>query len=191
MDQPYARASTQTHFIGVLANDELADTLGQCRLWMGENFGCRSGFSTPVHVTLVPPFALADREDLESLSHAIASCAQNAASFIARVSGFGTFGERTVFARVEPDPRWTELRDALYASIARALPGKIRKDARPFLPHLTVANRDIPAIAVPRALEYFTRLDLDEDFTVDHIALFARRDGSWTTEHAWSLGDEE
>ena len=181
----------QTHFIGILANDELADTLGQCRLWMGETFGCRSGFSTPIHVTLVPPFSLPDPGDLELLARAIASCAHDATPFVARVSGFGAFGERTVFARVESDPRWTELRDSLYASIARALPGRIGKDARPFVPHLTVANRDLPAIAVPRALEYFAHLDLDEEFPVDHVALFARRGGLWTTEHAWKLGDEE
>jgi 2'-5' RNA ligase len=181
----------QTHFIGVLANEALADTLGQCRLWMGENFGCRSGFSTPMHVTLVPPFALADPGDVEALERAIDACARAGKAFQARVAGFGAFAERTVFARVEPDPRWTELRDSLYATIARALPGRIRKDARPFVPHLTVANRDIPAIAVPRALEYFAHLGLEEDFPADHIALFTRKGGVWATERAWKLGKKD
>ena len=187
MDQRPARASTQTHFIGVLASEELADTLEQCRRWMGEAFGCRSGFSTPMHVTLIPPFALDDACDIETLERAIDACARDATRFIARAAGFGAFGERTLFARVEPDPRWTGLRDSLYASIARALPGRIRKDARSFTPHLTVANRDIPAIAVPRALEYFNNLALDEVFPVDHIALFERRGSVWEKREAWEI----
>ncbi len=189
MDQPHARASGQTHFIGVPASDELADTLEQCRRWMGDNFGCRSGFMTPMHVTLVPPFALADPDEVTQLAGAIDACSREEMPFRARAAGFGAFGERTVFARVVPDPRWTGLRDSLYACIARALPGRIRKDARPFVPHLTIANRDIPAIAVPRALEYFAGLGLDEEFPVDRVALFSRNGGSWKTLHEWPLGE--
>ena len=184
---PFTGAA-QTHFVGVLASEDLADTLAGCRRWMGEAFGCRSGFATPMHVTLIPPFALRDPEVAEALAQAIGETARAMKPFTARASGFGAFGERTVFARVVPDPRWAALRDALFAETSRALPGLLRKDARPFTPHLTVANRDIPVGAIPRALEHFAPLALEEEFPADHIALFERRGGAWEIAFVWKAG---
>ncbi|HPS43993.1 MAG TPA: 2'-5' RNA ligase family protein [Treponemataceae bacterium] len=180
--------AAQTHFVGVLASEGLSDTLLGCRRWMGEAFGCRSGFLTPMHVTLIPPFALRDPEEVDALARAIERTARAMKPFAAHASGFGAFGERTVFARVAPDPRWAELRDALFAEASRGLPGILRKDARPFTPHLTVANRDIPIGAIPHALEHFAPLALDEEFPVDHIALFERRRGTWETAFVWEAG---
>lgn len=48
----------QTHFIGVLLPDELTRMLEECRRYMNRLYGCISGHATPVHITLVPPFAL-------------------------------------------------------------------------------------------------------------------------------------
>lgn len=178
----------QTHFVGILASEGLSETLMRCRHWMGEVYGCRSGFATPIHVTLIPPFALREPGEIDALARAIEQTARKADPFAASAAGFGAFGERTVFARVVPDPRWLELRDALFAEASRALPGILRKDARPFTPHLTVANRDIPAGAIPRALERFGALGLDEAFPVDRIALFERRGGVWEIACAWEMG---
>ena len=179
MIQHSGSPASQTHFIGVSVPDHLSSILSDCRSWMGEKFGCRSGFMTPFHVTLVPPFALSDPELIGNLAAAIASCAREQSAFSARARGFGTFAERTLFARVEPDERWGLLREALYARLAAALPDLLRKDTRPFVPHLTVANRDIPAFAVAPALRYLEEIALDETFPADNITLFERRHGVW------------
>ena len=47
----------QTHFIGVLLPDNLTRAVEEYRRYMNRTYGCRSGHATPVHVTLVPPFA--------------------------------------------------------------------------------------------------------------------------------------
>lgn len=46
----------QTHFLGVLVPEDITLTLEDCRRYMNEAYGCRSGYGTPIHVTLVPPF---------------------------------------------------------------------------------------------------------------------------------------
>lgn len=48
----------QTHFIGVLLPDDLTLTLEDCRRYMNQTYGCKSGYGTPIHVTLIPPFCL-------------------------------------------------------------------------------------------------------------------------------------
>lgn len=46
--------SQQSHFLGVLIPEDLTLTLEDCRRYMNEAYGCKSGYGTPIHVTLVP-----------------------------------------------------------------------------------------------------------------------------------------
>ena len=61
----------QTHFIGVLLPEDITLTLEDCRRYMREAYGCKSGHGTPIHVTLVPPFRLQDQYSTEDLARAI------------------------------------------------------------------------------------------------------------------------
>lgn len=188
----------QTHFIGVLVPQELTDTLLNCRNWMNAEYGCHSGYGTPIHITLVPPFHLDEpyttKDILQSLQTAVAKLLfsdqkQNADSnslptipFTAHVSGFDAFGDRTIFAKVLPDKNWQPLRDSVLKSLLTTCPETTKKDTRPFTPHLTVANRDIPQGVSATVLEHFSQLNLTSEFSVNTIAVFTRNRGSWFAE---------
>ncbi len=177
----------QTHFIGVLVPDDLTLTLEDCRRYMNETYGCRSGYGTPIHVTLVPPFHLSEDYSTGDLVQAIRNDVLPFASqlkFAAHIDNFDAFGDRTIFAKVIRDEKWTVLRDKVLAAVLKAAPGCTKKDQRPFQPHLTVANRDIPAGASVDALKVMNELNLVEDFSVDNITVFERKGGRW--ESAWS-----
>ena len=103
------------------------------------------------------------------------------------VNGFGAFSSRTIFAHVEPSSQWTALRTLVYDSLLAKCPGTAKRDARTFVPHITVANRDIPPGAIEDALSYFDSLDLHESFDVQSITLFAMRDGTWTERETFAM----
>ncbi len=181
------RFPQQTHFLGVLVPEELRLSLEDCRRYMNETYGCRSGYGTPIHVTLIPPFLLPKEFTTKDLIAAIQEdlgTRAGMAGFTAHVCGFDAFGDRTIFAKVLHDDRWTALRDAVLASVLKAAPGCTKKDQRPFQPHLTVANRDIPAGASVAALKALNELRLQEDFPVDNVTVFERHEGKWLA--AWS-----
>ncbi len=172
----------QTHFIGVLVPNDITATLEDCRRYMNEKYGCKSGYKTPIHVTLVPPFHLDEKYSTKDLQNAIFSdviSKLNDFKFTARIENFASFGDRTIFAKVLQDPKWTKLRDAVFDSIIKTAPACTKKDKRPFQPHLTVANRDIPAGVSKDALEVLNELNLIEDFDVDNITIFERREEKW------------
>ena len=122
----------QTHFIGVLASEDITATLEDCRRYMNEAYGCRSGHSTPIHVTLIPPFRLPQEYSTEDLALAIEKeVLPKGLGFTAKVNNFDAFGDRTIFAKVEHDPRWTALRDAVFSSVIKAAPGCTKKGQRP------------------------------------------------------------
>lgn len=174
----------QTHFIGVLVPDDITLTLEDCRRYMKERYGCRSGFQTPIHVTLVPPFHLNENYTTDDLMRAIENDVvpfANELKFTAHVDNFSSFGERTIFAKVLRDEKWTKLRDKVLGAVLKAAPGCTKKDQRPFTPHLTVANRDIPEGVVMDALKVMNEMELVEDFEVNNVTVFERRDGRWVS----------
>ena len=177
----------QTHFLGVLIPEDITLTLEDCRRYMNEAYGCKSGYGTPIHVTLVPPFHLPEEYTTADLVQAIEKDVLPEADklkFDAHIDNFDAFGDRTIFAKVIRDEKWTVLRDKVLAAVLKAAPGCTKKDQRPFQPHLTVANRDIPAGVSADALEVMNELNLVEDFPVDNITIFERKGGKW--EAAWS-----
>lgn len=62
-----------------------------------------------------------------------------------------------------------------------------KKDQRPFQPHGTVANRDIPAGVMTDALQVMNELKLVEDFPVDNITIFERRCSRWDAQASLTL----
>lgn len=174
--------SQQTHFIGVLVPEDITLTLEDCRRYMKEKYGCKSGYGTPIHVTLVPPFRLPEEYSTRDLINALESKVLPFAAelkFDAHIENFDAFGDRTIFAKIIAEEKWTSLRDKVFSSVIEAAPGCTKKDQRPFQPHLTVANRDIPSGVSKDALEVMNDLNLVEDFPVDNITIFERKNGRW------------
>ena len=174
--------AVQTHFIGVLVPDDITLTLEDCRRYMNKTYGCKSGYGTPIHVTLVPPFRLPEpyttRDLVDAIQSDVLPCAQDLA-FTAQIDNFDAFGDRTIFAKVAANEKWTCLRDAVIAAVLKTAPGATKKDQRPFQPHLTVANRDIPPGASVDALKAMNEIQLFESFPVDNITIFERNGGKW------------
>lgn len=149
---------------------------------MNEAYGCKSGYGTPIHVTLVPPFHLQEEFSTADLFQAIQKEVLPAAAqlkFNAHIDNFDAFGDRTIFAKVIRNEKWTALRDKVLAVVLKAAPGCTKKNQRTFQPHLTVANRDIPAGVSSDALQVMNELHLVEDFPVDNINIFERKGGKW------------
>lgn len=170
----------QTHFIGVLLPEDITLILEDCRRYMNKTYGCKSGHGTPIHVTLVPPFRLQPEYSTADLISAVEKeVFPKRFGFTAHIDNFNAFGDRTLFANVVADDAWTKLRDEVVKAILNACPGCTKKDRRPFQPHATVSNRDIPAGAMTTALHVMNELNLAEDFPVDNITIFERNGNRW------------
>lgn len=183
--------SQQTHFIGVLLPENITLTLEDCRRYMKEAYGCKSGHGTPIHVTLVPPFRLPDEYSTADLVRAIEKdVLPKDLEFTAHIDNFDAFGDRTLFAKVLADAEWTKLRDETVRAVLSDCPHCTKKDQRPFQPHATVANRDIPAGVMTEALQVMNEVNLVEDFPVDNITIFERDGGRWKAAVTMNLSSD-
>jgi 2'-5' RNA ligase len=164
------------YFIGITLPQELEDTIERQREWMRRKWGCRSGMRTQPHITLIPPFQsdLSLREIKELLTPLTVS------PFDISVSGFGSFGERTIFAHVEKSRELEDLQKKVSGLLSD---GGVRvKDEKRFTPHITIANRDIKPEAFIPSMEYFNTIDLRYSFTADSVMIFEFRDYVWRSD---------
>ena len=172
----------QTHFIGVILPEDITLTLEDCRRYMREAYGCKSGHATPIHVTLVPPFRLPEEYSTADLARAIENeVLPKGLGFTGHIDNFDAFGDRTLFTKVISNEKWVALRDAVTSAVLNAAPGCTKKDARPYQPHISCSNRDIPAGVMTDALQVMNELNLVEDFPVDNITIFERQNGKWVS----------
>lgn len=177
----------QTHFVGVLVNEDLTETLEECRSFMNQKYGCKSGHKTPIHVTLIPPFALDENYTTHQLVENVRYVCETLYEtkklpFESKLDGFGSFSERTIFANVVTSDDWTNLRDSICKELQKAFPGCIKKDNKPFKTHISVANRDIPEGATYSALKSLSEVELPSSFNVDTIAVFTKKNNQWIVE---------
>lgn len=182
----YGAAERHTHFIGLTLPADVADAVEECRSWMEGKFGCRSGHGTPPHITLVAPFALAPDYGEEDVAgccvSALTSCSTEGLwPLEVCVDGFGSFLERTLFAHVLDGDGWQGVYREFVHAFGVAMPGLLKKTGRRFYPHISIANRDIPAGAMEEALGHFSQLELSYTFLADTVSIFTRtREGGWT-----------
>ena len=190
---PKAQTSIiSTHASGAKATQDITLTLEDCRRYMNEAYGCKSGHGTPIHVTLVPPFHLPEQYSTKDLIEAIeTNVLPKSLSFSGHIENFDAFGDRTLFAKVITNEQWTKLRDETVKAVLNACPGCTKKDQRPFQPHLTVASRDIPVGVMTEALQVMNELKLVEDFPVDNITIFERKGSRWESAVTLELKNKE
>ena len=180
----------QTHFIGVILPEDITSTLEDCRRYMREAYGCKSGHATPIHVTLIPPFCLSEEYSTEDLIHAIENdVLPKGLGFTAHIDNFDAFGDRTLFAKVVTDEKWVALRDTVFSAVVKAAPGCTKKDRKSFQGHISVSNRDIPAGVMTDALQVMNELNLVEDFPVDNITIFEYQGGKWVSAVSLEMKD--
>lgn len=169
----------QTHFLGVLLPEDIDGEIESAREYMRGAFGCKSGQKTPLHVTLVPPFHLSEEFSTTDIICAIREIDFSRLAFTSKIDGYDAFGDRTLFAKVIPNTQWVSLRDTVLKALLNTIPHCTKKDTRPFTPHITVANRDIPAGSSVKALKALNELELKVSFSVDNITIFERKNSLW------------
>lgn len=173
-----------SHFLAVPLDDEGAAEIEYYRAYMRERYGCQSGHRTEPHITLIPPFAMGDQDSCDLLLEAfMVETVKLPRAFNARAEGFGAFAERTLYVRVVPDSTWNLLREALRRKLVKALSPELARRIpllrEPFIPHLSIANRDLPKGAIVESLQSLETENPCFYFEVNSVRLYQMRDGRW------------
>ena len=173
--------NTDIHFmyyVAIVCPDELNNKIQAFKLWMQEKFGCKVALKSPAHITLIPPFWFAaEKEDI--LLQAMHSFEGPEQSIKIELNDFAHFSNRVLFIDIKPNDHLAKVRQKAEDHFFNKLGTIIKKETRPFTPHITIANRDLKPGDFKKAWEHFSAMQFEESFMAEQISLLRLDEGKW------------
>jgi len=144
---------------------------------MKENYGCKVGLKSPAHITLVPPFWMNTEKETE-LKNNLKTIASAVVPFTVWTNNFAAFKPRTLFVATKENEALNNLKRTA-DNFFQSKNYKIKKEARPFHPHITVATRDLHKAAFAGAWPQFQNKIFEEAFEAAGLSLLKHNGQDW------------
>ncbi|ULQ56581.1 2'-5' RNA ligase family protein [Flavihumibacter rivuli] len=175
-------SGTQLYFIAMVAPEPVETSVGGFKQYMLETYGCKVALKSPAHITLVPPFKMDEREE-ETLTATMDKIVAPHQAFPIELNGFDAFPPRVIFVNILSNPLLSKLFDSLQHQLHHFRPLLFEPDKRPFHPHMTIANRDIPHRRFNEALAYFHSMGYQSNWQAETVSLLKYSPGKWRVIH--------
>lgn len=170
------------YFIAVVAPADVNRQVLQWKHYMREHYGCVVALKSPAHLTLIPPFWMEEQLEKELVTD-LDAFAQQRQAFNVRLNNFDGFKPRVIFVGVEHNELLHQLKLSLEDYLLSLQKYPIKKESRPFHPHLTIANRDLRKKDFYPAFEHFQKLDYAASFAATGIAILKHDGVGWQVYH--------
>lgn len=171
-------APSSMYYVAVLCPTGVNEKILIFKQWMKIQFGCVVALKSPAHITLVPPFWLADGRE-EELLKVMASFKNDVDIFPIQLDSFSHFARKVLFVQVIQSDMLEKLKREVEDFFIKSFPGVIKKDERPFHPHVTIANRDLQPADFIKAWEHYSTRSFQESFAATSISLLKLEQGTW------------
>ena len=145
---------------------------------MKEHFNCLVALRSPAHITLVPPFWMTS--DLENkLEESLSQFSKRQAVIEVNLKNFAAFKPRVIYVDVLSTSSLQTLHDQLheYLTVQNLFP--IKREERPFHPHVTIATRDLHKKAFSEAWEIFKKKNYAASCMMRGVSLLKHNQKNW------------
>ena len=166
------------YFIAIVAPEEINQQVLKWKNFFKERYECSVALRSSAHITIIPPFWMNEEleNDLINSIHEF-SIAKN--KFEITLKDFAAFKPKVIFVDVAKN----EVLNGLYQSFADFIFSQnkfpIKKDDRPFHPHVTLATRDLYKKAFQEAWEIFSTKKYEALWIVSGISLLRHNKKNW------------
>jgi len=175
------------YFIAIVTPHDINQQVQEWKHYMQERFHCKVALKSPAHITLIPPFTMAEtaQPEIQVLLEPYAASQQR---FSIQLKNFAAFKPRVIYAHVLPNPELNALQTSLEATLLQNGRFHIKKEDRPFQPHITIANRDLQKEDFPLAWQHFQQISYEGSFTADAISLLKHNEHRWEITASFPFG---
>lgn len=165
------------YFVALVLPEELDEKILVCKRWMHEKYGCKVGLKSPAHITLISPFWMPEEMEADFVAE-LKTIASNIERFSLTTNNIDSFATRTLFISLQPSDALNEAKRKVDVHFA-AGPYKIKKENRPFHPHITIATRDLHKKDFAEAWSKFETMLFREAFDATALSLLKHNGQTW------------
>ncbi len=183
----FMNQSKQRFFIALVPPPDIQQQITQIKLYFAEHYNSRGALKSPPHVTLQPPFEW-PVADVPRLEESLRAFAANRLPVGVTLSGFAAFAPRVIYANVVKSPLLLELQTDLmdYVEANLRIVHPVAR-TRPFVPHMTVAFRDLTKQNFKAAWPEFAGRSLYFEFTAAELTLLIHDGDRWNVASEFQL----
>ena len=171
------KPSTSLYFIALIPPSPIREEITGIKEYVADKFHSRASLRSPPHITFQPPFLWEDNRQ-NILGEALGFFLKRNDPFETNLSGFGAFSPRVIYINVETNSPMealhSSLRDFCYQELGIENQGKT-----PFLPHLTIAFRDLTKPQFRLAWEEFENREFHNCFMAVGLSLLKHNGKTW------------
>ena len=179
--------SKQRFFIALVPPPHIEQHITEIKLYFAEHYNSCSALNSPPHITLQPPFhSLA--EDVPKLEESLKQFSANRLPIPVTLSGFAAFAPRVIYVDVVKSPELLDIHSYLmsYMEANFAIVDRVSQ-TRPFVPHMTVAFRDLTKENFQTAWLEFAGRSLHFEFTASALTLLLHDGSRWNISNQFPL----
>src|ERR1043165_9812468 len=170
------------YFMALVAPADINQQVLKWKMRMKENFKCEVALRSPAHITLIPPFWMKPELEKELVDTTNNFCA-NENSFNIQLNNFSYFKPKTIFIDVVKNDDVEMLMQHLEAYLISSGLFPLKKEERPFHPHVTIATRDLYKKAFFEAWDYFKGKNYQAEWLAEGISLLRHNKKNWDVIH--------
>ena len=172
------------YFIAIAAPQAVNEQVLNWKHYMRDHYGCTVALRSPAHITLIPPFWMPELLEMELVSDVnIFSVLQS--PFSISPQNFDAFKPKVIFVGVEKSDALLQLKLSLEGYLLSLHKYPVKKETRPFHPHLTIANRDLRKKDFAPAYAHFNSISYRESFPANGLSLLKHDGNEWIIRHTW------
>ena len=166
------------YYVAIIAPEEINQKVSKWKNFFKEHFQCAVALKSPAHITLIPPFWM--KEELENnLIDSITRYSVGKKKFEITLKEFAAFKPKVIFVNVVKNKMLDEFHRSFNDFIHQQNKFPVKKDDRPFHPHVTLATRDLYKKAFHEAWEIFSVKNYEAAWEINGISLLRHNKKNW------------
>lgn len=171
-------STRQRFFVALIPPPPFQAEANAIKQHFSDRYQSRAAQKSPPHITLQAPFEWPSTA-LPDLTTALTQFAQQYPAVPVTLDGFAAFPPRVIYIDVHPTPALLLLQTQLTAYLQTQIGLPPPKSQRPFVPHMTVAFRDLTKPNFAAAWAEFRDRPLHYSFTATALTLLQHNGQQW------------
>jgi len=166
------------YFIAIVAPEKINQEVLKWKIYFKDHFDCSVALKSPAHITFIPPFWM-NEESENDLINAIKDFSVTKNKLEITLKDFAAFKPKVIFVDIVKSEKLIDLYQSFMDFIFSENKFPVKKDDRPFHPHVTLATRDLYKKAFQEAWEIFSKKKYEALWMVNGISLLRHNQKNW------------
>ena len=176
------RDSLRLYFVAIVPEEPVYSEVLAFKTEFRDRYNSSAALRSPPHITLYMPFQWQEEKE-ELLLISLNNQASLHQPFKLSLVNFGAFPPRVIYIKVKESDALNNLQKATHKNAATNWHIYPQPNSRPFIPHMTIAFRDLKKPLFAEAWQDFEQRKYSTEFTVRDLCLLKHNGKTWNTLH--------